>query len=44
MQESGESLEAFHPALTAEVAQSDFGTLENEIVCNLFISKMKNMA
>ena len=43
MQESGESLEAFHTALTAQAARSELGTLEKEIVRDLFISKMKNM-
>ena len=43
MQESGESLEAFHTALTAQAARSELGTLENEIVRDLFISKMKNI-
>ena len=32
MQESGESLESFHAALTAQAARSELGTLENEIV------------
>ena len=43
MQESGESLEAFHAALTAQAARSELGTLESEIVRDLLISKMKNM-
>ena len=43
MQESGESLEAFHGAWTAEAARSELGTLESEIVRDLFISKKKNM-
>ena len=43
MQESGESLEAFHAALTAQAARSELRTLESEIVRDLFISKMKNM-
>ena len=43
MQESGESLEVFHAALTAQTARSELRTLENEIVRDLFISKMKNM-
>ena len=43
MQESGESLESFHAALTAQGARSELGALENEIVRDLFISKMKNM-
>ena len=43
MQESGETLEAFHAALTAQAPRSELGTLESEIVRDLFISKMKNM-
>ena len=43
MQEPGESLEAFHAALTAQAARSELGTLERKIVRDLFISKMKNM-
>ena len=43
MQESGESLESFHAALTAQAARSELGTLENKIVRDLFIPKMKNM-
>ena len=43
MQEFGESLESFHAALTAQAARSELGTLENEIVRDLFILKMKNM-
>ena len=43
MQESGESLEEFHAARIAQVARSELGTLENEIVRDLFNSKMKNM-
>ena len=39
MQESGESLEAFHAALTAQAARSELGTLESEIVRNLFLQK-----
>ena len=38
-----ESLESFHAALTAQAARSELGALENEIVRDLFISKMKNM-
>ena len=40
MQESGESLEALHAALTAQATRSELGTLDNEIFCDLFISKM----
>ena len=43
MQESGEQLEAFHAALTAQAARSELGTLESEIVRGLFISKKKKM-
>ena len=43
MQKSGESLEAFHAALTAQAARSELRTLESEIVRDLFFSKMKNM-
>ena len=43
MQESGESLETFHAALTAQAARSELGTLESEIVRDLFVSKVKNM-
>ena len=43
MQESWESLDAFHATLTAQAARSELGTLESEIVCDLFISKKKNM-
>ena len=43
MQEPGETLEAFHAALTAQAARSDLEALESGIVRDLFISKMKNM-
>ena len=43
-QETGETLEAFHAALTAQAAKAEFGTLEDELVRDLFISKMKNVA
>ena len=39
--ESGKSLEAFYGALTAQAARSELGTLEIEIVHDLFILKMK---
>ena len=42
-QEIGESLEAFHAALTAQAARAELGTLEDELVRDLFISKMKNV-
>ena len=38
-QETGETLEAFHAALTAQVARAELGTLEDELVRYLFISK-----
>ena len=40
-QETGESLEVFHAALTAQAAKAELGTLEDELVRDLFISKMK---
>ena len=40
MQKSGESLEAFHAALTAQAARSELKTLEIEIVRDLFILKL----
>ena len=42
-QETGEILEAFHAALTAQAAKAELGTLEDELVRDLFISKMKNV-
>ena len=42
-QETGETLEAFHAALTAQAAKAELGTLENELVRDLFIPKMKNV-
>ena len=42
-QEIGESLGAFHTALTAQAARAELGTLEDELVRDLFISKMKNV-
>ena len=41
--EKEESLEAFHAALTAQAARAELGTLEDELVRDLFISKMKNV-
>ena len=38
----GESLELFHAALTAQAAKAELGTLEDKILRDLFISKMKN--
>ena len=36
-------MEAFYAVLTAQAARSELEALENEIVRDLFISKMKNM-
>ena len=41
-QEIGESLEAFHAALTAQAAKSALDSLEDELVRDLFISKMRS--
>ena len=38
-QETGESHEAFHAAFTAQAARAELGTLEDELVRDLFISK-----
>ena len=43
MQQQGETLEAFHAALTAQAARSELRNLEDETVRNLFISKISNM-
>ena len=43
-QESGEALESFHVALTAQAATAELGGLEEELVRDLFISRMKNFA
>ena len=42
-QETGETLEAFHAALNAQAAKAELGTLEDELVRDFFISKMKNV-
>ena len=42
-QETGETIEAFHAALTAQAAKAELGTLEDDLVRDLFISKMKNV-
>ena len=42
-QETGKTLEAFHAALTAQAVKAELGTLEDELVRDLFISKMKNV-
>ena len=41
-QESGETLESFDAALTAQAATAELGGLEEELVRDLFISRMKN--
>ena len=41
-QESGETLEAFHAALTAQAGKSELGVLDDVLVRDLFISKMKS--
>ena len=41
-QEVGEALDAFHAALTARAAKSALDTLEDELVRDLFISKMRS--
>ena len=43
-QETGETLEAIHAALTAQAAKAELGTLEDKMVRDLFISKMKTVA
>ena len=43
-EETGETLESFHAALTAQAATAEFGGLEEELVRDLFISRMKNTA
>ena len=43
LQDQGRTLEASHAASTAQAARSELVTLEDKIVRNLFISKMKNM-
>ena len=41
-QKTGETLEAFHAALTAQAGKSELGVLEDVLVRDLFISKMKS--
>ena len=41
-QKTGERLESFHAALTVQAAMSVLGTVEDEIVRDLFISKTRN--
>ena len=43
-QESGVILESFHAALTSQAARAKLGGLEEELVRDLFISRMKNTA
>ena len=43
-QESGEVLESFHAALTAQAVTAELGRLEEELVRDLFISRMKKTA
>ena len=43
-QESRETLESFHAALTAQVVTAELGGLEEELVRDLFISRMENTA
>ena len=43
-QESGETLESFHVALTAQAATAELGGLEEELVRDLFISRLKSFA
>ena len=43
-QETGESLEAFHAVLTAQAAKLALDTLEDELVRDLLISKMRSPA
>ena len=40
-QKAGESLESFHASLTAQEAKAELDTLEDELVRDLFILKMK---
>ena len=43
-QETMETLESFHAALTAQAATAELGGLEEELVRDLFISRMKKTA
>ena len=43
-QETGETLESFHAALTAQADTAELSGLEEELVRDLFISRMKNTA
>ena len=44
VQEPGESFESFHAALPAQAATAELGGLEEKLVRDLFISRMKNAA
>ena len=41
--ESNETLESFHAALTVQAAKAELGGLEEELVRDLFISRMRNV-
>ena len=41
--ETNETLESFHAALTAQAAKEELGGLEEELVRDLFISRMRNV-
>ena len=41
--ETNETLESFHAALTAQAAKAELGGLEEELVRDLFISRMRNV-
>ena len=41
--ETNETLESFHAALTAQAAKAELGALEQELVRDLFISRMKKV-
>ena len=41
--EPNETLESFHAALTAQAAKADLGALEEKLVRDLFISRIKNV-
>ena len=41
--ETNETLESFHAALTAHAAKAELGGLEEELVRDLFISRMRNV-
>ena len=41
--ETNETLESFHATLTAQAAKAELGGLEEELVRNLLISRMRNV-